>query len=174
MRSTYLMESLVTWQWGRIDFGHLNFPFYSILEKHLYFTLSQGYFRLLSFEKIDNTTTNIVILQPFILLQWNRLPWAGNIAKTMTSNGKQFTVERTARDQSMQLKAAWCRPWNLSAFLKCAFVLFCLLYNKSLKQGQKLTFSGANLSDQIIFQSPDGKIGLPKSDIKIFPSQRNM
>ena len=37
------------------------------------------------------------------------MPWAGNIAKTMTSNGKQFTVTRemltaVARDQSVQLK----------------------------------------------------------------------
>ena len=39
------------------------------------------------------------------------MPWAGNIAKTMTSNGKQFTVTRgmltaVARDQSVQLKVA--------------------------------------------------------------------
>ena len=38
-------------------------------------------------------------------------PWAGNIAKTMTSNGKQFTVTRkmltaVARDHSVQLKVA--------------------------------------------------------------------
>ena len=39
------------------------------------------------------------------------MPWAGNIAKTMTSNGNQFTVTRemltaVARDQSVQLKVA--------------------------------------------------------------------
>ena len=36
---------------------------------------------------------------------YRQVPWAGNIAKTMTSNGKQFTVNRemltaVARDQS--------------------------------------------------------------------------
>ena len=53
------------------------------------------------------------------------MPWAGNIAKTMTSNGKQFTVTRemftaVARDR-----------WNLSAVFKFCFC-FVLLYNKSL------------------------------------------
>ena len=38
-------------------------------------------------------------------------PWAGNIAKTMTSNGKQITVTRemltaVAHDQSVQVKVA--------------------------------------------------------------------
>ena len=39
------------------------------------------------------------------------MPWAGNIAKAMTSNGKQFTATRemltaVARDQSVQSKVA--------------------------------------------------------------------
>ena len=66
-----------------------------------------------------------------------------NIAKIMTSNGKQFTVTRemltaVARDQSVLLKVAWCCRWNVSAFFKIAFVFitgfdpFVLLYNKSL------------------------------------------
>ena len=65
-----------------------------------------------------------------------QMPWAGNIAKTMTSNGKQFTVTRemltaVARDQSVQLKLAWCCPRNLSAFFKICFcfVLFCYMTN---------------------------------------------
>ena len=53
------------------------------------------------------------------------MPWTANIAKTMTSNGKQFTVTRemlttVARDR-----------WNLSAVFKFCFC-FVLLYNKSL------------------------------------------
>ena len=70
-------------------------------------------------------------------------PWAGNIAKTMTSNGKQFTVTHemltaVARDQSMQLKVAWRCRWNLSTIFKNCFCFyhwfdpFVLLYNKSL------------------------------------------
>ena len=59
--------------------------------------------------------------------------WAGNIAKTMTSNGKQFTVARemltaVARDQSMQLNVArYCRR-NLSACFKICFCFVSLDY----------------------------------------------
>ena len=64
------------------------------------------------------------------------MPWAGNIAKTMTSNGKQFTCTRemltaVARDQSVQLKVACCCHWNLNAFFKICFSVVSL-YNKSL------------------------------------------
>ena len=65
-----------------------------------------------------------------------QMPRAGNIAKTMTSNGKQFTVTRemltaVARDQSVQLKMAWFCRRNPSAFFQICFC-FVLLYNKSL------------------------------------------
>ena len=57
----------------------------------------------------------------------HQMPWAGNIAKTITSNGKQFTVTHemlttVARD-----------GWNLSTVFKFCFC-FVLLYtgNKSL------------------------------------------
>ena len=65
-----------------------------------------------------------------------QMPWAGNIAKTMTSNGKQFTVTNemltaVARDQSVQLEVAWCCHMNLRAFFKMCFC-FVLLYNKLL------------------------------------------
>ena len=50
-----------------------------------------------------------------------QLPWAGNIAKTMTSNGKQFTVTRE------MLTAVARDRWNLSAVF--AFVLFCYITN---------------------------------------------
>ena len=49
------------------------------------------------------------------------MPWPGNIAKIVTSDGKHFTATRemfttVARDQSLQLKVAWCCGWNVSAF----------------------------------------------------------
>ena len=55
---------------------------------------------------------------------YRQRPWAGNIAKTMTSNGKQFTISReilivVARDQSVQLKVVWCCRWNLSV---CCYI----------------------------------------------------
>ena len=42
---------------------------------------------------------------------YRQMPWASDIAKTMTSNGKQFIVTcemltAVARDQSVQLKVA--------------------------------------------------------------------
>ena len=62
--------------------------------------------------------------------------WVGNIAKTMTSIGKQFTVIQkmltaVARDQSVQLKVTWFCRWNLSAFFKISFC-FVLLNSQSL------------------------------------------
>ena len=53
------------------------------------------------------------------------MPWAGNIAKTMTSNGKQLTV-------TLEMLTAVARDrWNLSTLFKFCFC-FVLLYNKSL------------------------------------------
>ena len=54
-----------------------------------------------------------------------QMPWARNIAKTMTSNGKQFTVTHE------MLTAVARDRWNLSAVFKFCFC-FVLLYNKSL------------------------------------------
>ena len=54
-----------------------------------------------------------------------QMPGAGNIAKTMTSNAKQFTVTRE------MLTAVARDRWNLSAAFKFCFC-FVLLYNKSL------------------------------------------
>ena len=54
-----------------------------------------------------------------------QMPLAGNIAKTMTSNGKQFTITRE------MLTAVAHDGWNLSAVFKFCFC-FVLLYNKSL------------------------------------------
>ena len=53
-----------------------------------------------------------------------QMPW-GNTAKTMTSNGKQFTVTRE------MLTAVARHRWNLSAVFKFSFC-FVSLYNKSL------------------------------------------
>ena len=54
-----------------------------------------------------------------------QMPWAGNIAKTMTSNGKQFTVTHE------MLTAVARDRWNLSAVFKFCFcfVLFCYITN---------------------------------------------
>ena len=48
------------------------------------------------------------------------MPWAGNIAKTMTSNGKQFTVTREMLTAVAGISAR---------FSKFAFVLFCYITN---------------------------------------------
>ena len=55
----------------------------------------------------------------------HQMPWAGNIAKIMTSNGKQFTVTHE------MLTAVARDRWNLGAVFKFCFY-FVLLYNKSL------------------------------------------
>ena len=84
----------------------------------------------------NNNTTSIVVMTSDNETVSRQTPWAGNIAKTMTSNGKQFTVTRemltaVARDQSVLLKVAWCCRKHLTAFFKICFC-FVLLYNKSL------------------------------------------
>ena len=60
----------------------------------------------------------------------HQMPRGGNIAKTMTSNGKQFTVTRE------MLTAVARDRWNLSAVFKFWFC-FVLLYNKSLSFKKK-------------------------------------
>ena len=62
-----------------------------------------------------------------------QMPWAGNIAKTMTSNGKQSTVTRE------MLTAVARDRWNLSAVFKFCFC-FVLLYNKSLNDWCEFCF----------------------------------
>ena len=52
------------------------------------------------------------------------MPWAGNIAKTMMSNGKQFTVTRE------MLTAVARDRWNLSTVFKFC-ICFVLLYTCS-------------------------------------------
>ena len=89
-----------------------------------------------------------------------QMPWAGNIAKTMTSNGKQFTVTcemltAVARDQSVQLKVAWFCRRNPSEFFKICFC-FVLLYNKSLNDwslGKQWILFPSNLNVSLEFVS---------------------
>ena len=81
---------------------------------------------------------------------YRQMPWAGNIAKTTTSNRKQFSVTHkmlttVARGQSVQLKVAWCCHRNIRAFFKICFCFYqaFLLYNKSLNNwslGQQWLF----------------------------------
>ena len=99
-------------------------------------------------------------------------PWAGNIAKTMTSNGKQFTVIRemltaVARNQSVQLKVAWCCRKNLTAFFKICFC-FVLLYNNHLMTGPWETANFVSLVSQCF-----PRISLRFSGNKIHSSPRD-
>ena len=104
-----------------------------------------------------------------------QMPWAGNIAKTMTSNGKQFTVTRemltaVARDQSVQLKVAWFCRRNPSAFFKICF-RFVLLYNKSLNDwslGKQWILFPENLNVSLDFVS--GNIEILGKQNSLFPS----
>ena len=71
-----------------------------------------------------------------------QMPWAGNIAKTMISNGRQFTVTRE------MLTAVARDRWNLSAVFKFCFC-FVLLYNKSLNDwslGEQCILFPSNLN----------------------------
>ena len=103
------------------------------------------------------------------------MPWAGNIAKTMTSNGKQFTVTRemltaVARDQSVQMKVAWFCRRTPSAFFKICFC-FVLLYNKSLNDwslGKQWILFPSNLNVSLDFVS--GNIEILGKQNSLFPS----
>ena len=93
-----------------------------------------------------------------------KLPWAGNIAKTMTSNGKQCTVTRE------MLTAVARDRWNLSAVFKFCFC-FVLLYNKSLNDwslGQQWILFPSNLNVSLDFVS--GNIEVLGKQNSLFPS----
>ena len=77
------------------------------------------------------------------------MPWVGNIAKTMMSNGKQFTVP------CEMLTAVARDGWNLSVVFKFCFC-FVLLYNKSLNDwslGEQWIFFPSNLNVSLDFVS---------------------
>ncbi len=82
------------------------------------------------------------------------MPWAGNIAKTMTSNGKQFIVTHdmlnaVARDLRVQMKVDVAR---ISA--RFSRFVFVSLYNKLLNDWP--------LKEQwILFDSREAKFAVP-------------
>ena len=93
-----------------------------------------------------------------------QLPWVGNIAKTMTSNGKQFTV-------TCEMLTAVARDgWNLCAVFKFCFC-FVLLYNKSLNDwslGEQWILFSSNLKVSLDFVS--GNIAILGKQNSLFPS----
>ena len=93
-----------------------------------------------------------------------QMPWAGNIAKTMTSNGKQFTV-------SCEMLTAVARDlWNLGAVFKFCFSLV-FLYNKSLNDwslGKEWILFPSNLNVPLDFIS--GNIDIVGKQNSLFPS----
>ena len=91
------------------------------------------------------------------------MPWAGNIAKIMTSNRKQFTVTRK------MLTAVERDRWNLSAVFKFCFC-FVLLYNKPLNDwslGEQWILFPSNLNVSLDFIS--GNIGILGKQNSLFP-----
>ena len=93
-----------------------------------------------------------------------QMPSAGNIAKTMTSNGKQFTVTRE------MLTAVARDGWNLCAVFKFCFC-FVLLYNKSLNDwslGEQWNLLPSNLNVSLDFVPGNNEI-LGKQN-SLFPS----
>ena len=100
--------------------------------------------------------------------------WAGNIVKTMTSNGKQFTVTRSTVHcypvNSSLLSAVARDGWNLSAVFKFCFC-FVLLYNKSLNDwslGEQWVLFPSNLNVSLDFIS--GNIEILGKQNSLFPS----
>ena len=92
-----------------------------------------------------------------------QMPWAGNIAKTMMSNGKQFTVTR------VMLTAVARNRWNLSAVFKFCFC-FVLLYNKSLNDwslGEQWILFPLNLN--VSRDEVEGNIEIRGKQNSLFP-----
>ena len=90
--------------------------------------------------------------------------WAGNIAKTVTSNGKQFTVTRE------MLTAVARDRWNLSMVFQFCFC-FVLLYTKSLNDwslGEQWILFPSNLNVPVDFVS--GNIEILGKQNSLFPS----
>ena len=85
------------------------------------------------------------------------MPWAGNIAKTMTSNREQFTIAR-----EMLIAVARDQRWpdvviGISArFSKFAFVLFCYIANH-LMTGEQWIVILWNLNVSLDFVSWDSQ-----------------
>ena len=94
-----------------------------------------------------------------------QMPWAGNTAKAMTSNGKQFTVTRWT---------VHCWPLlHLMAGISARFsnFAFVLLYNKSLNDwflGEQWILFPSNLNVSLDFVS--GNIEILGKQNSLFPS----
>ena len=92
-----------------------------------------------------------------------QIPWVGNIAKTMMSNRKQFTVTRE------MLTAVARDGWNLAVF---TFSLcFVLLYNESLNDwslGEQWILVPSNLNVSLDFVSEN--IEILRKQNSLFPS----
>ena len=100
-----------------------------------------------------------------------QMPRAGNIAKTVASKGKQFTLyPRNVGPCCTWSDLAWCCRWNLSEFFKIYFC-FALLYSKSLNDwslGEQWILFLSNLNVSLDFVSGDFEI-LGKQN-SLFPS----
>ena len=92
-----------------------------------------------------------------------QMPGAGNIAKTMMSNGKQFTVTR------VMLTAVARDGWNLSAVFKFCFC-FVFLYSKSLNDwslGEQWILFPSNLN--VFRDEVQGNIEILGKQNSLFP-----
>ena len=95
-----------------------------------------------------------------------QMPWAGNIAKTRTPDGKQFTVTckmltAVARDQR------WPDATEISAHFFLNFLFFCLLYSKSLNDW--------SLGKQwILFPSPQESLRFSGNKIHCSPRDQSL
>jgi len=89
---------------------------------------------------------------------------SGNIAKTMTSNGKQFTVTR-------EMLTAVARHLSIKRlFVFRRFDSFVLLYNKSLNDwslGEQWILFPSNLNLSLVFVS--GNIDILGKQNSLFP-----
>ena len=95
-----------------------------------------------------------------------QMPWAGNIAKTMTSSRKQFTVTRkmlTAVARHLSITWLFVFHW---------FAPFALLYNKSLNdwslEEQWILFP---LNLNVSRDEVEGNIEIPGKQNSLFPSR---
>ena len=83
------------------------------------------------------------------------MPWAGNIAKTMTFNGKLFTITRkmlTAVERGQRLPDVVAGRWNLSAFFKICFC-FCNKLLNDWSIGEQWILFPSNLNASLDFVS---------------------
>ena len=94
-----------------------------------------------------------------------QMPWAGNIAKPMRSNGKQFTVTR----EMLTTVARHLSIRRLFVFHRLD--PFALLYNKSLNDWSRVeqwTLFLSNLNVSLYFVT--GNIGILGKQNSLFPS----